>query len=75
MKIHIEHTDTFAGESNYSWVRRSTHECNTTLQAVRIAKKFAQCTGMRTRKEVYGDLITLYPAGLCQVIFITFDYD
>jgi hypothetical protein len=75
MRIHIEHTDTFAGVSNYSWVRRSSHECNTPLQAVRIAKKFAQCTGMRTRKEYYGDLITLYPEGLCQVVFIKFDYD
>lgn len=78
--ICFEHTDTFAGESNYSWVRRESHEIDenkkplTDLQIVRRAKAFAGFTGLKCRVENYGDFISIRPRNLCQVVFVTFEY-
>ena len=77
MIINIEHTDTFGGESNYSWVRRETIETEKELSDVAIirkAKAFCGFTGIKSRVENYGDMIAIYPRGLCQVCFITFEY-
>ena len=71
--IKIEVTDTFGGESNYSWVRRyelTTDRDRTRLQIVREAKRLAGWTGVRCVTEDHGDLITLRPRGVCQVMFI-----
>lgn len=72
-KIRFEHTDTFGGESNYSWVRHEeyTGKAQSDRAIIRAAKKFAGISGIRCRKENYGDMIALYPAGMCQVVFIT----
>ena len=75
MKINFEHTDTFGGESNYSWVRRHTIEVaekTTNLAIVRKAKKWAELTGLRCRVEYHGDMIAIYPCGICHVVFVTF---
>jgi hypothetical protein len=71
-KIIFEHTDTFGGESNYSWVRREeyTGKNKSDLAIVRAAKKFAGISGVRSRVESYGDMLAIYPAGICQVVFI-----
>ena len=71
----LEHTDTFGGESNYSWVRRTTmpHEGLTNLAIVRRAKAWAGITGARCRVDRFGDMIAIWPTDLCQGVFITFE--
>jgi hypothetical protein len=78
MKITFEHTDTFNGEANYCWVKRETftHEKELSdLALVRRAKAFAGFTGIRCCVEHWEDTIAIFPNNLCQVVFITFDYD
>jgi len=75
--IQIEVTDTFGGEANYCWVRR--YEINSKnpmsdLKIVREAKRLAGWTGMRCKTYNSNGMIELRPAGICQVMFITW-YD
>jgi hypothetical protein len=73
----VEYTDTFAGEANYSWVRRAEIELPegaTDRQLVRAAKAAIGLTGVRCRKEDYGDSVTLRPIGSCTVVFINTRY-
>lgn len=74
MSLQIEYTDTFGGEANYCWVRRwhCLEERISDRQAVRLAKSLAGLTGARCRKEDMGDLIALYPAGSCTVLFLSY---
>lgn len=79
MKVKAELTDTFAGEANYSWVRRQELELpeNTSdVAVVRAVKKVFGLTGVRfSRRDNYGDMIALWhPNGACQVLFIDFNY-
>lgn len=73
MAIYFEHTDTFGGESNYSWVRREeyTGKAESNLALVRAAKKFAGISGVRSRVENYGDMLAIFPVGICQVVFVS----
>ena len=67
----VEVTDTFGGESNYSWVHR--HEIKgemSDLALVRRAKALEGWNGIRCRREDYGDMIVLRPQGMCMVMFI-----
>jgi hypothetical protein len=76
MAIQIEHTDTFGGEANYCWANR--WHCKAPLtdrQTVRLAKRLAGLTGVRCRTESYGDEFRIYPAGICQVVFVTYAED
>jgi hypothetical protein len=76
-KFNIELTDTFGGESNYSWVKRAeltTAKHDSRLAIVRKAKDWWGIAGMRATVNDYGDMIEIRPKGLCQVAFITFDY-
>ena len=85
----IEYTDTFAGEANYSWVRRAnitmpelTHygydgatnyaRANHLFERelMRRAKAELGLTGIRGRKDSYGDSIAFYPYGMATVLFI-----
>ena len=66
----IEFTDTFGGESNYSWVRWYEFTAKSDLAAVRKAKDLAGWTGIRCEREEYGDQIVLRPRGICQIMFI-----
>jgi hypothetical protein len=75
--IHYEVTDTFGGESNYSWVKRGKVKCKpgeeyTNLAAVRRVKRAIGWNGVKCRVESDGDTITLYPRGVHQVCFISF---
>jgi len=75
MRVNLEHTDTFGGESNYSWVRRHTLDLPDTATdrtIVQKAKAWADLTGLRCRVEKFGDMIAIYPRGICHVIFVTF---
>ena len=72
--IIFEHTDTYGygGEANYSWVKRETYtgKAQTDLAIIRAAKKFAGISGVPCRKENFGDMVALYPQGMCQVVFV-----
>ena len=75
--IKYEVTDTYGGESNYSWVKRGTvasrpGENYSDLAAVRRVKKAIGWNGLRCIKSGDGDNITLHPVGICQVCFINF---
>lgn len=75
MKVNYEHTDTYGGESNYSWVNRGTIELpdNTSdLSIVRAVKRELGMNGVKCDREEYGDTIVLRPRRIYQIIFITF---
>lgn len=70
----FEHTDTFAGEANYCWVRRETVDSASRRTIVRAAKRFAGFTGMRCVVDDAGDWFAIRPIGgdaPCQVVFAT----
>lgn len=70
----VELTDTFSGEPNYSWVKRTTivlPDSHTQLQLVRTAKKAIGLTNVRCNVSTYGDDVQLTPRGQCLVCFVT----
>ena len=70
-KFNIEYTDTFGGEVNYAWVRRTTIAARTERGAIRAAKFWAGLTGVRCVKwECSDGTIDLRPVGSCTVLFI-----
>ena len=76
--IHYEVTDTYGGESNYSWVRRGKIEGKpgetiSDLAAVRRVKKEIGWNGGRCKTDNFGDDIDLRPQGTCLVCFINFE--
>lgn len=74
MKYEIEVTDTFGGEPNYCWVRRAEIEVDdniSDLALVRRAKAAVGYTGVKCRRDDYGDMLVLRPSGLLRIIFIT----
>lgn len=74
MRYRLELTDTFAGEANYSWVKRGQLAASadmSRLAIVRRAKKWAGLSGVRCRVNDYGDAIDIRPHGLCIVLFAT----
>lgn len=76
MKVLVEHTDTFGGDANYSWVNRRSFEMPddaTDRQVVRRAKAELGLTGVRCYKDDWSDTIRLRLVGMCQVVFITFE--
>ena len=76
MIVNFEHTDTFAGEFNYSWVRRESFSAPDNLSdraIVRRAKAWARLSGIRARVDKLGDMLAIYPQGIAQVVFVTFD--
>lgn len=77
MKFMIEYTDTFAGEANYSWVRRATIEAPETIAdtaLMRRAKKALGLSGVRGRRESWGETIVFRPYGACTILFISPEY-
>ena len=73
----IEVTDTFAGEANYSWVKRFEMEAKpgeSNLAVVRRAKAIAGMNGERCKTDNYGDSFRLDVVGSCVVMFIQFRY-
>lgn len=78
--FEIEHTDTFSGEANYSWVTRKL--VNVETKASR-ASKAEQTAIMRAAKEALGisgvrgvtarescDAFEFRPYGVCQIVFV-----
>jgi hypothetical protein len=75
MRYHVEYTDTFGGEANYSWVRRAIIELpdDATDRSIVIKAKAALgITGVKCQRESLGETIVLKPCGACTIIFITF---
>lgn len=75
--IQYEITDTYAGEANYSWVKRGKIECKpgeeySDLATVRRVKAALGLQGVKCKRKVFEDMIALYPVGECTVVFITF---
>ena len=75
MKCNVEVTDTFGGESNYSWVRRYTFEMPdgaSDLAIMRRAKREAGYSGVRGKVSKLGEMLEFRPYRVCHVMFITF---
>ena len=73
VSYRLELTDTFAGEANYSWVRRGEIAASgdtSRVAIVRRAKKWAGLSGLRCRVYDYGDAIDIRPHGRCVVLFV-----
>ena len=69
----VEVTDTFAGEANYSWVRRATVYADPgagRVAIIRKAKKAADLGAVRCRVADLGDGYRLDVVGACVVCFI-----
>lgn len=78
MKVNLELTDTFQGQSNYSWGKRETLDLKedvNDLSIMREVKKWAGWTGLKCRVDKYGDMWDIRPYGICQVLFVTFGED
>lgn len=76
-KMHVEYTDTFGGEANYCWVRRTTLRlpCDISdLAIMRRAKAAMGLTGVRGRTDNHGDGFTFKPYGECTVMFVNTVY-
>lgn len=75
--IEAEYTDTFAGEANYSWVRRATLEIprGTSDRAImRRAKKALGLSGLRGKTYSNGDYWEFRPYNSCTVLFLQVRY-
>lgn len=69
-QFQVEITDTFGGESNYSWVKRYTVHANSFMGAMRIA---ARDFGGEWRKESdYGDMARYNMKNACICAFVTY---
>jgi hypothetical protein len=74
--LSVEYTDTYGGESNYSWVRRATiqaEDWRETATVMRRAKKAVGISGLRGKTYDYGDMIEFRPYGMATVMFVTVD--
>jgi hypothetical protein len=74
MNFQFEMTDTFAGEANYSWVKRKSFDFKSTATdkaLVRRAKKWAGITGVRCKVDVYDSVIAIKPCKWPVVVFVS----
>ena len=77
MIASIEYTDLYAGNANYSWVRRATVEIRglSELQIIRKLKKAIGLNGIRAyRLWDSGDTIQYKVLGQYTTFFITYEY-
>lgn len=77
MRVQFEVTDTFGGEANYSWFKRTElvlPDGTTDRMVVALARQWAGWSGKGSQWEKMGgnDDIRVKPYGLLQVMFITF---
>ena len=76
MWYQAEHTDTFGGEVNYSWARRARFEAPESItdrNLVARAKRELGLTGVRCRREKWGEMLVLRPVGTNTIVFIDAD--
>lgn len=77
VEYQAEYTDTFAGEANYCWVTKRTFFADgdiSDLAIVRRAKALLGLSGIRCKREDWGDTIALYPCGSNTVVFVSAIY-
>ncbi len=71
----IEITDTYGGESNYSWVKRGVTRANSRRGKIEAVKRLAGWAGWcRVTVCDYGDMMEVRPtqaSGVCQIAFVT----
>lgn len=68
--FNVEITDTFGGESNYSWVERYTVQAKSMLGAIR---QVSRLYGGHWRKQIEcGDYAQYKMTGACIVAFINY---
>lgn len=75
--MDVEYTDTFGGEANYCWVKRSEIEVPVGASdalIIRRAKKAVGLSGVRGVLTEYGDTFDFRPARSCTVMFVTTRY-
>jgi hypothetical protein len=75
--FHVEYTDTFAGNANYSWVKRQTilvPRGSHRRKLMRAAKAAVGLTGVRGKVRDYGDTIEFRPSRTCTVMFVTIEH-
>lgn len=89
-KYHVEYTDTFAGDANYSWVKRATihmpelthfgYDGGTnyaaankryTRELMRRAKAAVGISGLRGKRETWGEMEVFRPYGMATILFVT----
>ena len=73
--IQIEYTDTFCGETNYSWVKRfelTVPEELSDKTLMRIAKELCGLAGVRGTWYECSDSLKFVPVNSNTVLFITF---
>lgn len=75
-KWNVEVTDTFAGEANYSWIRRYSFTAAPGAKQrdiIRKAKACADLSNVRGRTDGDGgDGYIFHPSGHCLVMFVSF---
>jgi hypothetical protein len=77
IKVNFEVTDTFGGETNYTWVKRGSVEFEkqpTSRQMVLALKKFAGLTNVRCNTIDHGDVVEIHPVNQCIVAFAVMEY-
>lgn len=73
--INIEYTDTFNGETNYSWVKRyelSLPKITPDYSIKRLAKELVNICGSKGKWEDTGDGYKFIPQGTHTVLFVIF---
>lgn len=74
--IQYEYTDTYGGEANYSWVKRGSIPAGSKefsdMAAVRRVKSKLGLSGVRCKRENWGEEIVLRHVGSCTIVFINF---
>ena len=69
----VEYTDTFGGESNYSWIKRCKVETpprSKQALVMRRAKAALGLSGLRGRTSWWGDGGEFRPHGIATVVFV-----
>lgn len=76
LKFTVEYTDTFGGEANYTWVKRTTmvvKHYKGTQWVKRCAKDVVGLRGVKGKWEDYGDDLIFRPRGSATVLFVIFE--
>ena len=70
---HAEMTDTYGGEPNYCWVKRTSNiTAKTEKGLIKKVKSEFGLTGVKCKKYHFGDMIQLNPRNMNIVVFINF---
>lgn len=77
VKFTVEYTDTFGGEANYCWVKRSEFTldgASSRMVIIRKAKALMGLSGVKGRLDDYGDSYAFRPYRSATVMFVNTEY-